>query len=192
MTDRLRRHTALSLSVFMLGMMLAMMLTLLLPAPAGAEVTRGACTGFAEFPSKTSDQTLVAERPRSDVFLVPKEETITYFGTLQESAQPLASPIPFEGGVTVSTPFNAWQVHTWGGQSAEVSADGTYMYSVPSWVPAGAGEIQVTAWHKQGDVDCEVIVAVQLDGNPGPAALVAAAGTVVMGAGVLAAGSKKG
>ena len=50
----------------------------------------------------------------------------------------------------------------------------------------------MTAWHQQGDVDCAVVVTVQLDGDPGPAALVAAAGTVVMGAGVLAAGAKKG
>jgi len=188
MTDRFRRNTALSLSVLMLGMMM----TLLLAAPAGAEVVRGDCAGFADFPSKTSDKTLVAERPRSDVFLVPKEETITYFGTLQEGAQPLDSPVAFEGGVAVATPFNNWQVVNWGGESTAVSAEGTYTYSVPDWVPAGAGEIQVTAWHQQGDVDCEVIVAVQLDGEPGPAALVAATGTVVMGAGVLAAGSKKG
>ncbi len=188
MTNRFRRNTALSLTVLMLGMMMI----LLLATPAGAEVTRGDCTGFAEFPSKTSDKTLVAERPRSDVFLVPKEETIAYYGTLQEGAQPLAGPVAFEGGVALSTPLNTWQVVTWGGETANVSADGTYTYSVPSWVPAGAGEIQVTAWHKQGDVDCEVVVTVQLDGDPGPAALVAAAGTVVMGAGVLAAGSKKG
>lgn len=188
MTDRFRRNTALSLTVLMLGMMLA----LLLAAPAGAEVVRGECTGFAEFPSKTSDRTLVAERPVSDVFLVPKEETIVYAGTIEEGAQELDSPVPFEGGVAVSTPFNSWQVATWGGESAEVAAEGTYTYSVPSWVPAGAGEIQVTASHQQGDTDCEVIVTVQLDGDPGPAALVAAAGTVVMGAGVLAAGSKKG
>lgn len=173
-------------------LMLGMLMTMLLAAPAGAEVTRGECTGFAEFPSKASDKTLVAERPIGDVFLVPREETITYAGTVKEGAQPLDSPVPFEGGVAVSTPFNSWQVATWGGESAEVSAEGTYSYSVPGWVPAGAGEIQVTAWHQQADTDCEVIVTVQLDGDPGPAALVAAAVTVVMGAGVLAAGSKKG
>lgn len=188
MTDRFRRNTALSLTVLMLGMMLA----LLLAAPAGAEVVRGECAGFAEFPSKTSDKTLVAERPRSDVFLVPKEETIAYVGTIKEGAEPFDSPVPFEGGVAVATPFNTWQVATWGGESAEVSAEGTHSYSVPNWVPAGAGEIQVTTWHRQADTDCEVVVTVQLDGDPGPAALVAAAGTVVMGAGVLAAGSKKG
>ena len=188
MTNRFRRNTATTLTVLMLGMMMAV----LLAAPAGAEVVRGDCAGFAEFPSKTSDQALVAERPRADVFLVPKSETITYFGTIKEGAVPFESPVPFEGGVAVATPFNNWQVVTWGGETAQVSSEGTYTYSVPSWIPAGAGELEVTTWHQQGDADCEVIVSVQLDGDPGPAALVAAAGTVVMGAGVLAAGSKKG
>lgn len=172
--------------------MLGMMLVVLLASPAAAEVTRGPCTGFAEFPSKATDKTLVAERPISDVFLVPKEETVTYAGTLSPGAQQPESPVPFEGGVSVETPFSSWQVVTWGGETVDVEADGTYTYNVPSWVPAGAGELQVTAWHQQGDVDCEVVVTVQLDGDPGPAALVAAAGTVVMGAGVLAAGVKKG
>jgi len=183
-----RRNTAISLSALMLGMMLAM----LLAAPAGAERVRGDCTGFAEFPSKTSDKTLVAERSVSDVFLVPKEETVVYAGTLKEGAEPFDSPVAFEGGVRVQGPVSSWQVVSWGGESVEVSADGSYGYSVPSWVPAGSGELTLTAWHQQGEFDCEVVVTVQLDGDPGPAALVAAAGTVVFGAGVLAAGSKKG
>lgn len=188
MQEPLRRKTATTLSALVLGMML----TMLLAAPAGAEVVRGECTGFAEFPSKNSDKTLVAERPASDVFLVPKEETVVYAGTLAEGAAPLDNPISFEGGVRVQAPLSSWQVVGWGGETTQVSADGTYSYSVPSWVPAGAGELEVTAWHRQGDADCEVVVTVQLDGDPGPAALVAAAGTVVFGAGVLAAGTKKG
>ena len=187
MSRSFRRSTAIGLSALMLGMMLV-----LLVAPAAGEVTRGTCTGFAEFPSKATDANLVAERPVSDVFLVPKEETVVYAGTLAPGAETLPSPVPFKGGVSVQTPFNSWQVVSWGGETVEVDADGTYSYSVPSWVPAGVGELQVTASHQQGDVDCEVIVTVQLDGDPGPAALVAAAGTVVMGAGVLAAGVKKG
>ncbi|MGB5533092.1 MAG: hypothetical protein WBN71_08290 [Acidimicrobiia bacterium] len=188
MSRRFRRDTAISLSVLMLGMMLAV----LLAAPATGEVTRGECTGFAEFPSKASDKTLVAERPLSEVFLVPKKETVNYAGTLEPGAQPTDSPVPFEGGVLLKTPFNSWQVVSWGGETVDVEASGSYTYSVPSWVPAGAGELQLTAWHQQGDIDCEVAVSVQLDGDPGPAALMAAAGTVVMGAGVLAAGVKKG
>jgi hypothetical protein len=188
MSRRFRRDTAISLSALMLGMMLAV----LLAAPATGEVTRGECTGFAEFPSKASDETLVAERPLSEVFLVPKEETVNYAGTLEPGAQPPDSPVPFEGGVLLKTPFNSWQVVSWGGETVDVEASGSYTYSVPSWVPAGAGKLQLTAWHRQGDIDCEVAVSVQLDGDPGPAALMAAAGTVVMGAGVLAAGVKKG
>jgi hypothetical protein len=188
MSRSFRRSTAIALSALMLGMMLVVVLA----APAAGEVTRGTCTGFAEFPSKATDANLVAERPVSDVFLVPKEETVVYAGTLAPGAETLPSPVPFKGGVSVQTPFNSWQVVSWGGETVEVDADGTYSYSVPSWVPAGVGELQVTASHQQGDVDCEVIVTVQLDGDPGPAALVAAAGTVVMGAGVLAAGVKKG
>lgn len=188
MSNRFRRNTAVTLSVLMLGMMLMV----LLAAPAGADITRGSCVGQAEFPSKTSDKVLTADRPRSSVFLVPKEETVVYAGALSEGAQPFDSPVPFEGGISVRLPRTSWQFATWGGESTQVSADGTYSYSIPSFVPAGTGEFEVKGWHKQGDIDCEVVVTVALDGEPGPAALVAAAGTVVFGAGVLAAGSKKG
>jgi hypothetical protein len=188
MSNRFRRNTAVTLTVLVLGMML----TALLAAPAGAEVTRGSCVGQAEFPSKTSDRVLTADRPRSSVFLVPKEETVTYAGALSDGAQPFDDPIPFEGAMSVQLPRSTWQFATWGGTSTQVSADGLYTYSIPSFVPAGTGEFEVTGWHKQGDFDCAVVVTVALDGEPGPAALVAAAGTVVFGAGVLAAGSKKG
>jgi len=188
MSKRFRTATATTLTVLMLGTILA----LLLAAPAGAEVTRGTCVGTADFPSKTSDKTLDAERPRSDVFLVPKQETVAYAGALAPDAQPFDSPVAFEGGLTLQLPRTSWQVVSWGGESTQVMADGTYTYDIPSWVPAGTGEFQLTGTHRQGDIDCEVIVTVQLDGEPGPAALIAAAGTVVFGAGVLAAGSKKG
>lgn len=188
MSNRLRRNTSVTLA----GLMLGMMLTVLLAAPAGAEVTRGACVGQAEFPSKTSDRVLTADRSRSDVFLVPKEETVAYAGALSEGAQPFDSPVPFEGGISIQLPRTTWQIISWGGESTQVSSDGLYTYSVPSFVPAGTGEFEVTGWHQQGDIDCAVVVTVALDGEPGPAALVAAAGTVVFGAGVLAAGSKKG
>ncbi len=188
MSNRFRRNTAVTLTVLVLGMML----TALLAAPAGAEVTRGSCIGEADFPSKTADRVLTADRPRSSVFLVPKEETVGYSGTLSDGAQPFDSPVPFEGGISVQLPRTTWQIVSWGGESTQVSADGLYTYSIPSFIPAGTGEFEVTGWHKQGDIDCAVVVTVALDGEPGPAALVAAAGTVVFGAGVLAAGSKKG
>jgi hypothetical protein len=188
MSNRFRRNTAVTLTVLVLGMML----TALLAAPAGAEVTRGSCIGEAEFPSKTADRVLTADRPRSSVFLVPKDETVGYSGALGDGAQPFDTPVPFEGGISVQLPRTTWQIVSWGGESTQVSADGVYTYSVPSFVPAGTGEFEVTGWHKQGDFDCAVVVTVALDGEPGPAALVAAAGTVVFGAGVLAAGSKKG
>ncbi|MCL1692136.1 MAG: hypothetical protein M3096_00485 [Actinomycetia bacterium] len=188
MSNRFRRNTAVTLTVLVLGMML----TALLAAPAGAEVTRGSCIGEADFPSKTVDRVLTADRPRSSVFVVPKEETVTYAGALSDGAQPFDDPVPFEGAMSVQLPRTTWQFATWGGTSTQVSADGLYTYSIPSFVPAGTGEFEVTGWHKQGDIDCAVVVTVALDGEPGPAALVAAAGTVVFGAGVLAAGSKKG
>jgi len=188
MSNRFRRGTAVTLTVLVLGMML----TALLAAPAGAEVTRGSCVGQAEFPSKTADRVLTADRPRSSVFLVPNEETVAYAGALSDGAQPFDDPVPFEGAMSVQLPRTTWQFATWGGTSAQVSADGLYTYSIPSFIPAGTGEFEVSGWHKQGDFDCAVVVTVALDGEPGPAALVAAAGTVVFGAGVLAAGSKKG
>ena len=188
MSNRFRRNTAVTLTVLVLGMMLAA----LLAVPAGAEVTRGSCVGQAEFPSKTSDRVLTADRPRSSVFLVPSEETVAYAGALSDGAQPFDDPVPFEGGMSVQLPRTSWQFTTWGGTSTQVSADGLFTYSIPGFIPAGTGEFEVSGWHTQGDVDCAVVVTVALDGEPGPAALVAAAGTVVFGAGVLAAGSKKG
>ena len=188
MSNRFRRNTAVTLTVLMLGMML----TVLLAAPVGAEVTRGSCVGQADFPSKTSDRVLSADRPISSVFLVPMDETVAYAGSLSEGAQPFDSPVPFEGGISVQFPRTSWQFATWGGESTQVSADGLYTYSIPSFVPAGTGEFEVTGWHRQGDIDCAVVVTVALDGEPGPAALIAVAGTFVFGAGVLAAGSKKG
>ena len=188
MSNRFRKNAAVTLTVLMLGMML----TVLLAAPVGAEVTRGSCIGQADFPSKTSDRVLDADRPRSSVFLVPMDETVAYAGALSEGAQPFDSPVPFEGGISVQLPLTTWQIVSWGGESTQVSDEGLYTYSVPSFVPAGTGEFEVTGWHQQGDVNCAVVVTVALDGEPGPAALVAVAGTFVFGAGVLAAGSKKG
>ena len=188
MSNRFRKNAAVTLTVLRLGMML----TVLLAAPVGAEVTRGSCIGQADFPSKTSDRVLDADRPRSSVFLVPMEETVAYAGALSEGAQPFDSPVPFEGGISVQLPRTTWQIVSWGGESTQVSDEGLYTYSVPSFVPAGTGEFEVTGWHQQGDVNCAVVVTVALDGEPGPAALVAVAGTFVFGAGVLAAGSKKG
>ena len=188
MSNRFRKNAAVTLTVLMLGMML----TVLLAAPVGAEVTRGSCIGQADFPSKTSDRVLDADRPRSSVFLVPMDETVAYAGALSEGAQPFDSPVPFEGGISVQLPRTTWQIVSWGGESTQVSDEGLYTYSVPSFVPAGTGEFEVTGWHQQGDVNCAVVVTVALDGEPGPAALVAVAGTFVFGAGVLAAGSKKG
>ena len=188
MSNRFRKNAAVTLTVLMLGMML----TVLVAAPVGAEVTRGSCIGQADFPSKTSDRVLDADRPRSSVFLVPMDETVAYAGALSEGAQPFDSPVPFEGGISVQLPRTTWQIVSWGGESTQVSDEGLYTYSVPSFVPAGTGEFEVTGWHQQGDVNCAVVVTVALDGEPGPAALVAVAGTFVFGAGVLAAGSKKG
>ncbi|MEN8112850.1 MAG: hypothetical protein ABFS21_00565 [Actinomycetota bacterium] len=188
MTLRARRTTA---SVLLTGM-LGMLLTLALAAPASAESIRGDCVGSATFPSKADDTVLSSDRPKSDVFLVPKDETVAYEGALSEGAQPLDSPVPYEGGVQVKLPRYTWSVSHWGGTSDQVAADGTHTYSIPGFVPGGTGEFELTAFHTQGDADCAVVVTIQLDGEPGPAALVAAAGTVVFGAGMLAAGAKKG
>ena len=188
MTRRFQRATA----VVVTSLMLAFVFTLVLVSPADAEVTRGSCAGQAEFPSKSSDRVLSADRPLSDVFAIPKRDTVVYTGALSEGAQPFDDPVRFEGGIVLQLPRSSWQVIGWGGESTQASADGTYTYEIPSFVPAGTGAFEVTTWHKQGDVDCEVVVAVSLDGKPGPAALIAVAGTVVFGAGVLAAGVKKG
>jgi hypothetical protein len=188
MTRGFQKATATVIVTLMLGFVF----TLVMVSRADAEVTRGSCVGQAEFPSKASDRVLSADRPVSEVFTVPKQDTVLYTGAVSENAQPFNEPVQFEGGIILHLPRTTWQVVGWGGVSEHASADGTYTYEVPSFVPAGTGSFELTAWHKQRDVDCEVTVAVSLDGKPGPAALIAVAGTVVFGAGVIAAGVKKG
>ncbi len=153
--------------------------------PAGAEVFQGGCTGSAAF----SDGTTVTEStPLSQVVIVPDGDTVAYKGSINLPAP--ADEVPFAGGVSVRLPRFSWTVIDWSDGTVEVSASGSYTYEVPGFVPKGV-QLEVSAKHIQQGQTCVVAVTMKLDGDPGPAALIAVTATVVFGAATIGAGVKK-
>jgi hypothetical protein len=171
---------------------LVMLMVATLATPASAEVIQSGCTGSAEF----SNGTKVNEStPLSEVFEVPaKDDNVIYAGAID--LEPADEPEPFGGDVSVRLPLGgSWVAASWPvppGETESVSDTGTYSYEVPSFLPRGTGGMEVTAFHQQRGVTCEVAVTLALAGSPGPAALIGTAGTLVFGLGVGAAGSRKG
>lgn len=155
-------------------------------APVGAEVIQGGCTGSVTF----SDGTTVNEStPLSQVVIVPDDDTVAYQGNI--NLDPPNDPVPFSGGVDVRLPFGGWTVVPWSGDTEAVAAAGDYAYGVPGFVPRGTGGLEVTAIHIQQGQTCVIAVTMALAGDPGPAALIGATGTVLFGAATIAAGMKK-
>jgi hypothetical protein len=157
-----------------------------LSSPAGAVVS-GPCSGSVEF---SNGATITAEQPLDPATVIPAKDDASYKGSI--SIPPPDDPIPFEGGLSAEVAgLGTIPVVSWGGETVEVSAGGTYIYEVPSWVPTGTGDILLTANHQQGGAECTGQVKVTLEGDPGAAAIIAATGTVLFGAGVVGAGFKK-
>lgn len=157
-----------------------------LSTPAGAVVS-GPCTGSATF---STGATITAEQPLDPATVIPDADNVTYQGSID--IPPPDEPIPFEGGISAEIAgVGSFPVATWGGTTKEVAATGTYIYEVPSWVPRGTGDILLTANHAQGGADCNGQVKVTLEGDPGAAAIIAATGAALFGAGVIGAGVKK-
>jgi len=157
-----------------------------LSTPAGAVVS-GPCTGSAAF---SNGVTITAEQPLDPATVIPDADNVLYQGSIDIS--PPDDPIPFEGGISAEIAgVGSFPVATWGGTTEEVSASGSYIYEVPSWVPRGTGDILLTGNHAQGGAECIGQVKVSLDGDPGTAAIVSLTGTVLFGAGVAGAGVKK-
>lgn len=157
-----------------------------LSSPAGAVVS-GPCSGSVEF---SNGETITAEQPLDPATVIPTKDNAFYEGSI--SIPPPDDPIPFEGGLNAEVAgIGTVPIVSWGGETVEVSASGTYIYEVPSWVPAGTGDILLTASHQQGGAECTGQVKVTLEGDPGAAAIIAATGTVLFGAGVVGAGFKK-
>ncbi len=156
-----------------------------LAAPVSAEVIQGGCTGSAEF----SDGTKVTEStPLSEVVIVPVEDSVVYQGSI--NLPPPDDEVPFEGNVSVRLPRFNWAVVSWDDTTEEVSAGGTYAYEIPGFVPRSV-QLEVSASHTQMGQTCVVAVTMKLDGDPGPAAIISAAGALVFGAATLGAGVKK-
>ena len=154
-------------------------------APANAEVFQGGCTGSAEF----SDGTKVTEStPLDEVVIVPEMDSVTYQGSI--NLPPPDDEVPFSGNVSVRLPRFNWAVVSWADTTEEVSAGGVYVYEVPGFVPRGV-QLEVSAAHTQQGQTCAVAVTMKLNGDPGPAAIISAAGMVVFAAGTLGAGMKK-
>lgn len=182
----MRRRTAIGALAAVTVLWLAMF-----AAPAGAEVIEGDCTGFAEF----SNGTRVTEStPLSVTNEVPVEDTVVYEGSTNLS--PPAEPESFSGNVSVRLPLGgSWVVADWpdnpDATTEETSAAGEYSYEVPSWVPKGTGGLEVTATHTQRNQTCTVAVVMTIAGDPGPAAIIGAAGTAMFAAGLIGAGFKR-
>lgn len=160
-----------------------------LASPAAATVVSGTCTGSAEF--LEGGVTITESTDSNTVVEVPAEDTVHYMG--HTGGAPSDSPIEFTGSVGVELPFaQTWIVEDWSGATMEVSASGDHTYEVPGFVPKGTGSLLVTATHQHGDAEtCVVEVRVAVAGDPGPAALGAAAGTALAATGMLASGIKK-
>jgi len=178
-------------AVLLFGM-LTVLLVGLLAIPASAEITQGSCQGSATFPEKATDKVLDAARPRSLVFEAPTGATVNYTGNLGPGASASDDPVPFVGGVSLQLPRTSIPIASWEGETEEFSDSGTYTYELPAGIPAGTGDIEVSAWHNHtGYGNCAAVVSVSIAGSPGVAAAVAGGLTALAGAGTLAAGRKK-
>ena len=178
---RIRRIGA----VIVLGTMTVLTVATL-SSPAGAVVT-GPCSGSVEF---SNGVTIRAEQPLDPASVIPAQDSAIYQGLIDIPVPD--EPIPFEGGLSAEVAgLGTIPVVGWGGETVEVSASGTYIYEVPSWVPKGTGDILLTASHQQGGAECTGQVKVTIEGDPGAAGIIAATGTVLFGAGVIGAGFKK-
>jgi len=172
-------------TAIVLGTMTALVLAIVV-APAGAVVS-GPCTGSAAF---STGVTITAEQPLDPATVIPDADDVLYQGSID--IPPPDDPIPFNGGISAEIAgIGSFPVATWGGTTEEVSSSGTYIYEVPTWVPRGTGDILLTANHAQGGAVCNGQVKVTLEGDPGAAAIIAATGTALFGAGVVASGVKK-
>ena len=170
---------------------MVMLMVASLAAPASAEVIQSGCSGSATF---SNGVTVTESTPLSEVFEVPdKDDNVMYTGMI--NLPPADEPEPFSGDVSVRLPLGqSWVAANWPvppGETESVSDAGTYSYEVPGFVPRGTGGLEVTAFHQQRGVTCEVAVSLALAGDPGPAAWVGTAGTIVFGLGVGAAGSRR-
>jgi len=150
-------------------------------------IVSGPCTGSASF---SNGAVITAEQPLDPATVIPDADNVTYQGSID--IPPPGDPIPFIGGLSAEVAgIGSIAIVQWGGETAEVGAQGSYLYEVPSWVPRGTGDILLTATHSQGGADCTAQVKVTLEGSPGAAAIIAGVGTAVFFAGVIGAGVKK-
>jgi len=178
----LRRRPVASLIV--LGTMTMLSMTAL-ASPVSAEVIEGPCTGSATFAGPI---TVTESQPLSETTIVPEADTVQYIGKL--NIDPPADLVPFAGGIDVALPppLGGWTVVSWTGDTVEVADDGSYAYSVPSYVPRGTGGLRVTATHTQQGVTCIVAVTMALEGSPSTAAFIGAIAAIVFGIGTFGAG----
>lgn len=166
--------------------MMTMVTVVALASPAGAVMT-GPCAGSATF----SNGTIVdGAQALSVISLIPEKDAVAYTGQIDIS--PPDDEIPFSGSMSAKVAgFINLPLATWGGETDDVSASGVYTYEAPSWIPRGTGHINVVGDHDHNGTLCSVSVNMTLDGSPGAAAIIAATGTALFFAGMIAAGVKK-
>ncbi len=176
-----RRKTA---STLLLGT-ITMLWAVGLVVPANAEVFQGDCTGSATF----TDGTKVTESHAiEDVVTVPEKDTVQWIGNTH--LDPPNDEVPFFGNVSVALPRFNWIVADWDGDTEEVKDEGSYTYEVPGFIPRGV-QFEVTGEHTQQGQTCVVAVTMQVDGDRGPGAIIAATGTAVFALATFGAGVKK-
>lgn len=165
---------------------LTMVSVLAFASPAGA-VMNGPCSGTATF----SNGTVVdGAQPLSVISVIPEKDAVAYTG--QIDIAPPDDEIPFSGSMQAKVAGIAnIPLATWSGETDDVSVSGVYTYEAPSWVPRGTGEINVVGDHDHNGILCSVSVNMTLEGSPGAVAVIAATGTALFFAGVMAAGVKK-
>jgi len=166
--------------------MMTMITVVALATPAGAVMT-GPCSGSAVF----SNGTVVdGAQPLSVISVIPEKDVVSYTGQIDIS--PPDDEIPFSGSMQAKVAGIAnIPLASWSGETDDVSVGGVYTYEAPSWVPRGTGEINVVGDHDHNGTLCSVSVNVTLEGSPGAVAIIAATGTALFFAGVMAAGFKK-
>lgn len=139
-----------SRAVVLVGMVLAALLTMALPA--GATVS-GPCDGSAEWPNESPELEVVAsELEPGEVVIIPLAGDVIWTGLIMIEPEP-TSPRPVSGDVKVRlpSPLGSVQVGNWSSSGTLTGNSGSYEYDFPS-ILAGF-EVTVEGQHWEGTLE---------------------------------------
>jgi hypothetical protein len=174
-------------------------MTIAAASPASAVVLEGPCTGSVSFPEGVAvtafgtPNVVTESHPLDPTIVIPPDATVTYEGSM--NIPPPDELVDFAGGIDLRVPLiGGITIVSWpdpAGQTMEVSADGSYTYSLPAYVPRGTGGLELTARHTQMGTTCRVALTVSVEGGSSPIGIVTGAATALFGALMVSAGIKK-